>query len=76
MAEFSLGEALLGTGIDLSGLQKGISDAESEAKSGFVRIGDVLNGAAPGVDYAVLLALAALATAAAAAGFTRRDLTH
>lgn len=45
MPEFSLGEASLGTSVDLSGLKSGIDDAETTAKSGFGHIGDVLNGA-------------------------------
>src|SRR6266540_4997251 len=32
MADFSLGQAILGTGVDLSGIQKGLSQAEHETK--------------------------------------------
>jgi hypothetical protein len=42
---FRLGEAALGTAVDLSGLNKGIDQAEAAAKGGFARIGDVLKGA-------------------------------
>src|SRR4051794_33662525 len=45
MSEFSLGEAALGTAVDLSGLTKGMAQAEAEAKSGFAQLGDVLKGA-------------------------------
>jgi len=32
MADFSLGQAILGTGVDLSGIQKGLAQAENETK--------------------------------------------
>lgn len=45
MAEFSLGDAVLGTEIDLDPLDKGIDEAEERTKRGFGRIGDVVKGA-------------------------------
>lgn len=45
MADYSLGEAALGTIVDLEGLNKGIDDAEDKARSGFGRIGDIIGGA-------------------------------
>jgi len=43
MANFSLGEAILGTGIDLKGLKEGFGQAESESQSGVSRIGDIFS---------------------------------
>lgn len=43
--EDTLGTAVLGTAISLSGLDKGIDEAEKVAKSGFSHIGDVISGA-------------------------------
>jgi hypothetical protein len=45
MSEYSLGLAELGTAVDMSGLNKGIDDAESKARGGFSKIGDILSGA-------------------------------
>jgi hypothetical protein len=45
MAEFSLGDAVLGTAIDLSGLDAGLAEAEQQARSGFGTIGSVIDGA-------------------------------
>lgn len=45
MSEYSLGLAELGTAVDMSGLNKGIDDAEGKAKGGFSKIGDIISGA-------------------------------
>jgi hypothetical protein len=45
MAEFSLGTAALGTEVDLSGLQRGMKDAEGQAEASGSRIGSILSGA-------------------------------
>lgn len=42
--EFPLGEAALGTAIDLSGLKSGIGEAEKQARLGFSKIGDIVGG--------------------------------
>lgn len=45
MSEFALGEAALGTAVDMGGLNKGIDDANSMVKGGFGKIGDIISGA-------------------------------
>ncbi len=45
MAEFALGVAQLGTEVDTSGLNKGLDDAEGQAKGRLSKLGDVLGGA-------------------------------
>lgn len=45
MSEYSLGLAELGTAVDMGGLNKGIDAAESMAKGGFSKIGDIISGA-------------------------------
>ncbi|MCC6192258.1 MAG: hypothetical protein IT318_24770 [Anaerolineales bacterium] len=45
MGDFALGEALLGTGIDLSGLNKGLDEAKGAAGAGGDAIGGVLQTA-------------------------------
>jgi TP901 family phage tail tape measure protein len=45
MAEFSFGDAVLGTAIDLSGLDDGIKEGEEHARSGFSKIGDAIGDA-------------------------------
>jgi hypothetical protein len=60
-AEFSLGEAALGTAIDLSGLDAGLAEAEEHARSGFGAIGDIIGGV-------LKIGLAAAAAGVAAAG--------
>lgn len=68
MPEFSLGEATLGTSVDLSGLDNGIADAEQKGGTGFAKIGDVMGNAlkvgivAAGV--AVVAAVGAIGVAA------------
>lgn len=62
MAEFSLGDAVLGTAIDLTGLDQGLKDAEEKSRSGFAAIGDVIGGV-----LKVGLAVAAAGVAAAGA---------
>lgn len=41
MANFSLGEAVLGTGVDLKGLKKGLGAGERESRSAWQRIGGI-----------------------------------
>jgi|GEM_PF-6939641 len=45
MGNFSLGEAILGTGMDLHGLRKGMREAEGESRSLWARIGDIAENA-------------------------------
>lgn len=45
MANFSLGEAVLGTGIDLSGLSQGLAKAESGAREAVGRVGGFFSNA-------------------------------
>lgn len=45
MAEYSLGEALLGTGVDDSGLTKGLDKAESTTKTRMQALGAMASGA-------------------------------
>lgn len=61
MAEFSLGEAQLGTSVDLSGLKSGIAEGKAEAQSGFGQIGNVIGGV-------LKVGVAAAAAGAVAAG--------
>lgn len=62
MAEFPLGDAVLGTAIDLTGLDEGMKEAEEHARSGFGAIGDIIGGV-----LKVGLAVAAAGVAAAGA---------
>src|SRR3970040_336527 len=75
MAGFSLGEAIVGVGVDLSDLRKGFAAAESESGGAVGRIGGVvkagLGWAAGAVVAGIGLAVTAivgLGTAAFAAG--------
>ena len=45
MANYSLGEAVLGTSVDLKGLKRGMSQSEEESRSGWQRIGKIAENA-------------------------------
>jgi hypothetical protein len=71
MAEaFSLGEAVLGTSVDLDGLNRGLDKAERASRSGVDKIGGVLAG----VGRAVATGLAAATVAVAGLGVALTDL--
>lgn len=68
MAEYSLGEATVGTSVDMAGLDKGIADAEGVAGSGFAKVGDIMGSALKvGVLGAAAVVVAAVAGIGAAA---------
>lgn len=72
MSNFSLGEAILGTGVDLEGLRDGLGQAESHSKGAIGKIGDVLKtgltAAVAGIGLAVAGAVAGFGVAAFKAG--------
>jgi len=45
MANYSLGEAILGTGVDLKGLDRGMRQAEGQSKSAWDRVGNIAENA-------------------------------
>src|SRR5512134_170094 len=72
MADFSLGEAVLGTAVDLDGLKSGFGQAESFSKSGVERLTGALTtgltAAVAGIGVAVAGAVAGFGVAAFKAG--------
>lgn len=53
MAEHELGSASLGTEVDQSGLNRGIDDAETRSRSGFLNIGRIMETALGGALLAI-----------------------
>ncbi len=68
MTEFSLGDAVLGTEVDLSGIDQGLADAETKTSSGFstmaANIGSILQVGILGAVAAVGAAVIGLGTVA------------
>lgn len=65
---FSLGEAILGTGIDLAGLRKGLEQADSESRAKIGGIAGVFQAGFGLAATAATVAIGAVVAGAAAAG--------